>query len=99
MLESLFIVFGALFFGIGICGFLARRNLLVVLLSAEITLVGASMNFIGFSLARDDIGGQVFVIFIITLAAAEMAVGLAILSRLYARRRSINSRDWMKLKG
>jgi NADH-quinone oxidoreductase subunit K len=79
--------------------FLNRKNLIVLLMAIELMLLAVNMNFIAFSHFRNDIGGQVFVFFILTVAAAESAIGLAILVALFRNLRSINVDDLGSLKG
>ncbi|MEY3739903.1 MAG: hypothetical protein RLZZ192_579, partial [Pseudomonadota bacterium] len=75
-----FLVLGAILFAIGVFGiFLNRRNLIVLLMSVELMLLAVNMNFVAFSTWMGDAAGQVFVFFILTVAAAEAAIGLAIL--------------------
>ena len=95
-----YLVLGALLFAIGVAGiFLNRKNLIVILMAIELMLLAVNMNFIAFSHQLGDISGQVFVFFILTVAAAESAIGLAILVALFRNLRSINVADLGSLKG
>ena len=95
-----YLVLGALLFAISVVGiFLNRKNLIVLLMAIELMLLAVNMNFIAFSHARGDLAGQVFVFFILTVAAAESAIGLAILVALFRNLRSINVDDLGSLKG
>ena len=95
-----FLVLGALLFAISVVGiFLNRRNLIVLLMAIELMLLAVNMNFVAFSHFLDDPSGQVFVFFILTVAAAESAIGLAILVALFRNLRSINVDDLGSLKG
>ena len=95
-----FLVLGALLFAISVVGiFLNRKNLIVLLMAIELMLLAVNLNFIAFSAHRGDLGGQVFVFFILTVAAAESAIGLAILVALFRNLRSINVDDLGTLKG
>ena len=95
-----FLVLGALLFAIGVAGiFLNRKNLIVILMAIELMLLAVNMNFIAFSHFLADPGGQVFVFFILTVAAAESAIGLAILVVLFRNRASINVEELDDLKG
>jgi NADH-quinone oxidoreductase subunit K len=95
-----FLVLGAILFAIGIFGiFLNRRNLIVLLMSIELMLLAVNMNFVAFSAWSGDLAGQVFVFFILTVAAAEAAIGLAILVLLFRNISSINVEDLDRLKG
>ena len=97
---SHFLVLGALLFAIGVLGiFMNRKNLIVLLMAIELMLLAVNMNFIAFAHALGDLSGQVFVFFILTVAAAESAIGLAILVALFRNLRSINVDDLGSLKG
>ena len=94
------LVLGALLFAIGVVGiFLNRKNLIILLMAIELMLLAVNMNFIAFAHERGDLAGQVFVFFILTVAAAESAIGLAILVALFRNLRSINVDDLGSLKG
>ena len=84
---------GLALFAVGILGVTCRRNILIMLLSIEIMLNAANVVFVGFSRAHNELSGQVFVFFSMTVAAAEVAVGLAIVIALYRLRRSVNVDD------
>ena len=91
---------GALLFAISIVGiFLNRKNLIVLLMAIELMLLAVNMNFIAFSYYLGDLAGQVFVFFILTVAAAESAIGLAILVVLFRNLNSIHVDDLDHLKG
>ncbi len=95
-----FLVLGAILFSISIAGiFLNRKNVILLLMAIELMLLAVNMNFIAFSHYLNDLAGQVFVFFILTVAAAEAAIGLAILVVLYRNRSTINVEDLGKLKG
>jgi NADH-quinone oxidoreductase subunit K len=79
--------------------FLNRKNLILLLMCVELLLLAANFNFIAFSRSLGDIRGQIFVFFVLTVAAAESAIGLAILVVLFRERRSINVEDLNKMKG
>ena len=97
---SHFLVLGALLFAIAMIGiFLNRKNLIVLLMAIELMLLAVNMNFIAFSHFLGDIAGQVFVFFILTVAAAESAIGLAILVVLFRNLNTINVDDLDSLKG
>jgi NADH-quinone oxidoreductase subunit K len=90
----------ALLFAIGVMGiFLNRKNLIVLLMAIELMLLAVNMNFVAFSSYFGDSAGQVFVFFILTVAAAESAIGLAILVVLFRNLRSIHVDDLDNLKG
>ena len=95
-----YLVLGALLFAISVIGiFMNRKNLIVLLMAIELMLLAVNMNFIAFARALGDISGQIFVFFILTVAAAESAIGLAILVALFRNLRSINVEDLGSLKG
>ncbi len=95
-----YLVLGALLFAISVIGiFLNRKNLIVLLMAIELMLLAVNMNFIAFAHALGDLAGQVFVFFILTVAAAESAIGLAILVALFRNLRSIHVDDLGSLKG
>jgi NADH-quinone oxidoreductase subunit K len=95
-----FLVLGAILFCISMAGiFLNRKNLLILLMAIELMLLAVNMNFIAFSYFLGDYGGQIFVFFILTVAAAESAIGLAILIVLFRNRRTINVMNLDTLKG
>lgn len=97
---SHYLVLGAVLFAIGIVGiFLNRKNVIILLMAIELMLLAVNMNFIAFSHYLQDISGQIFVFFILTVAAAESAIGLAILIVLFRNLRTINVDDLDKLKG
>jgi NADH-quinone oxidoreductase subunit K len=94
------LILSALVFAIGVVGiFLNRKNLIILLMAIELMLLAVNMNFIAFSHYLGDLSGQVFVFFILTVAAAESAIGLAILVALFRNLRSINVADLSTLKG
>ncbi len=95
-----FLILGAILFCISIAGiFLNRKNVIILLMAIELMLLSVNMNFIAFSHYLGDTGGQVFVFFILTVAAAEAAIGLAILVVLFRNRGTINVSDLDTLKG
>ena len=97
---SHFLTLGAILFGLSIAGiFLNRKNIIIILMSIELMLLAVNMNFIAFSYFLGDTAGQVFVFFILTVAAAEAAIGLAILVVLFRNRGSINVSDLDQLQG
>jgi len=97
---SHYLLLGALLFSISVAGiFLNRKNAIVLLMSIELMLLAVNMNFVAFSHYSGDLAGQVFVFFILTVAAAEAAIGLAILMVLFRNRQTINVQDLDQLKG
>jgi NADH-quinone oxidoreductase subunit K len=93
-----YLVVGAILFGLGMIGFLARRNFIIMFLSAEMMLQGVSINLVAFSRYRGNLQGQAFVLFILTVAACEAAVALALILMLYRTRRSLDVSIWQELR-
>lgn len=97
---SHYLILGALMFAISVVGiFLNRKNVIILLMCIELMLLAVNLNFIAFSHYLNDVAGQVFVFFILTVAAAESAIGLAILVVLFRNLRTINVDDLDHLKG
>ena len=97
---SHYLILGSLLFAISVIGiFLNRKNVIVLLMAIELMLLAVNMNFIAFSHYLNDTAGQVFVFFILTVAAAESAIGLAILVVLFRNLNTINVDDLNSLKG
>ena len=95
-----YLVLGAILFAISIVGiFLNRKNVIILLMAIELMLLAVNLNFIAFSHYLQDVSGQVFVFFILTVAAAESAIGLAILVVLFRNLHTINVDDLNRLKG
>lgn len=93
-----FLVVGAALFCLGAIGFLARRNLIVMFLSAEMMLQGVAINLVAFARYRGNLQGQAFVLFILTVAACEAAIALALILALYKRRGSLDVSLWQELR-
>jgi NADH-quinone oxidoreductase subunit K len=95
-----YLILGAILFSLSVVGiFLNRKNLVILLMAIELMLLAVNLNFIAFSHFLGDTAGQVFVFFILTVAAAESAIGLAILVVVFRNRQSINVEDLSSLKG
>ena len=95
-----YLVLGAILFAISVVGiFLNRKNVIILLMAIELNLLAVNMNFIAFSHYLQDVSGQVFVFFILTVAAAESAIGLTILVCLFRNMQTINVDHWDRLKG
>ncbi|OGT21109.1 MAG: NADH-quinone oxidoreductase subunit K [Gammaproteobacteria bacterium RBG_16_57_12] len=100
MTLSHYLILGAILFCISMAGiFLNRKNLIILLMSIELMLLAVNMNFVAFSHYLGDSAGQVFVFFILTVAAAEAAIGLAVLVVLFRNLRTINVDTIDTLKG
>ncbi|MHB8534491.1 MAG: NADH-quinone oxidoreductase subunit NuoK [Sulfuricaulis sp.] len=97
---SHYLILGAILFSLSVVGiFLNRKNLVILLMAIELMLLAVNLNFIAFSHFLGDAAGQVFVFFILTVAAAESAIGLAILVVVFRNRHTINVEDLSSLKG
>ena len=95
-----YLILGGLLFSIAVAGiFLNRKNVILLLMCIELMLLAVNMNFVAFSHFLGDMTGQIFVFFILTVAAAEAAIGLAILVVLFRNRQTINVEDLDALKG
>ena len=100
MSLSHYLILGAALFAISVVGiFLNRRNVIVVLMSIELMLLAVNTNFIAFSHFLGDAAGQIFVFFILTVAAAESAIGLAIIVILFRSLETVNAEELDSLKG
>lgn len=99
MLLNQFLLLGALLFAIGVYGVIARRNGVAVLMSIELILNAVNINLIAFSAMHGDISGQVFALFVIAVAAAEVGVGLAIVLAIYRNRRSVDLDELDLMRG
>jgi NAD(P)H-quinone oxidoreductase subunit 4L len=99
MLLNQFLLLGAALFCIGVYGALARRNGVMVLMSIELILNAVNINLVAFGAMNEDITGQVFALFVITVAAAEVGVGLALVLLIYRNRTSIDLDDVDVMKG
>ena len=93
-----YLVVSALLFSLGLLGVLVRRNLLVIYMSLELMLNAANLALVAFSRFQNQLDGQVMVFFIITVAAAEVAVGLALIVALYRKRQTAHLEDLTSLK-
>ena len=95
-----YLVLSSILFTIGICGiFLGRKNVINIMMAIEIMLLAVNINFVAFSMHLGDIKGQIFTFFILTVAAAEAAIGLAILVIYYRNKASVEVDDINTLKG
>jgi NADH-quinone oxidoreductase subunit K len=96
---SWYMALATILFCIGVCGFLTRRNVIVMLLSIELMLNGVNLNLVALSYFLESMRGQAFTFFIITVAAAEAAIGLGIAIALYRSRRTVHVDNLNQLKG
>src|SRR5207237_2174190 len=97
VLEN-YLVVGALLFALGTIGFLARRNLIIMFLSAEMMLQGVALNLVAFAKHRGNLQGQAFTLFILTVAACEAGIALALILMLYRSRGSLDVSLWQELR-
>jgi NADH-quinone oxidoreductase subunit K len=93
-----YLVVGAILFALGLVGFLARRNLIVMFLCAEMMLQGVAVNLVAFARYRGNLQGQAFVLFILTVAACEAGIALALILMLYKRKQSLDVSLWQELR-
>ena len=93
-----YLVVGAILFVLGMIGFLSRRNLIVLFLSAEMMLQGVALNLVAFARYGGNLTGQAFVLFILTVAACEAAIALALILMLYKRKGSLDVSLWQELR-
>ena len=99
MLLNQFLLLGAVLFCIGVYGVIARKNAVMVLMSIELILNSVNINLVAFSVMSDTVSGQVFALFIIAVAAAEVGVGLAIVLAIFRNRRSVELDELDLMKG
>src|SRR5262245_37456907 len=93
-----YLVVGAILFALGLVGFLCRRNMILMFLSAEMMLQGVAINLVAFARYRGNLQGQVFVLFMLTVAACEAAVALALVLILYKSRKTLDVSVWQDLR-
>ena len=93
-----YLAVGAVLFGLGMVGFLTRRNLITMFLCAEMMLQGVVLNFLAFGQYHGHIGGQIFALFIITVAACEAGLALALFLTLYRQGKTLDSGDWQNVR-
>ena len=99
MYAANFLLLAAALFSIGVYGVIARRNAVMVLMSIELILNSVNLNLIAFALMNDSIDGQVFALYVIAIAAAEVGVGLAMVLMIYRNSRSIRLDELSRMKG
>ncbi|MBI1830538.1 MAG: NADH-quinone oxidoreductase subunit NuoK [Planctomycetes bacterium] len=93
-----YLVVGAVLFALGMVGFLTRRNMIIMFLSAEMMLQGVAINLVAFARFRGDLGGQVLVLFILAVAACEAAIALALILMLFRRKKTLDVSVWQELR-
>jgi NADH:ubiquinone oxidoreductase subunit K len=99
VLVNEFLLLGAVLFCTGVYGVIVRRNAILVLMSIELILNAVNLNFVAFALRNGNIDGQVFALYIVAVAAAEVGVGLAIVLLIYRNRRSVSLDELSAMKG
>ena len=99
MLAVNFLLLGAVLFSIGVFGVIARRNAVMVLMSVELILNAVNLNLIAFALLHGAVDGQIFALYVIAVAAAEVGVGLAMVILVYRNRRSISLDELSEMHG
>src|ERR1041385_6764167 len=99
MNPSALMVIGAMLFGIGVVGFLTRRNLIIMFLCTEVMFQGVLINFVAMGLRWGNLQGQAFGLFVLVIAAVEAGLGLAIVVMLYRRRGTLDAENWRLMRG
>jgi NADH-quinone oxidoreductase subunit K len=94
-----YLALGAILFAIGLVGFLSRRNLIMMFLSTEIMFQGVGINLVAFSRYHMNPSGQTFIIFLLTIAAAEASLALGLIVLLFRRRETLNVDEWSEMQG
>jgi NADH-quinone oxidoreductase subunit K len=95
---SSYLILSAVLFSIGVVGFLIRRNIIVIFMSVELMLNGVNLAFVAFSRFLNSMDGQVIVVFVMSVAAAEAAVGLAIIMAIYRNKKTVNADEMNLMK-
>src|SRR3954453_1187572 len=96
---QLYLGVGAIMFGIGLIGFMTRRNLIVMFLCTELMFQGVAINLIAFSWFHNNLAGQAFVIFVLVIAAAEASLALGLVVLLFRQKNTLDADAWRELKG
>ncbi len=97
--TSYYVILAAILFSLGVLGVLVRRNAILIFMSIELMLNSANLAFVAFARSMMDLGGQVFVFFVMTVAAAEVAVGLALIVAIFRTRQTIDIDDLHSMEG
>lgn len=97
--TSYYVILSAILFSLGVAGVLIRRNAIIIFMSVELMLNSANLVFVAFARQFENLSGQVFVFFVMTVAAAEVAVGLALIVTIFRTKKSINVDEVNQLKG
>lgn len=93
-----YLVVGAILFALGLIGFVARRNMIIMFLSAEMMLQGVALNLVAFARYHGNLGGQVLTLFILTVAACEAAIALVLVLMLFRRKHTLDVSPWQELR-
>tara|TARA_Y100000589_G_C27179729_1_gene640241 strand:+ start:2403 stop:2720 length:318 start_codon:yes stop_codon:yes gene_type:complete len=99
MMLTHYLIIGAILFCLGMIGFITRRNLIIMFLCTEMMFQGVSLSLVAFSRYHGNVTGQTFVIFVLTIAAAEAALALGLVVLLFRRKRTLDANAWASLKG
>jgi NADH-quinone oxidoreductase subunit K len=99
MMLTHYLIIGAILFCMGLVGFVTRRNLIIMFLCTEMMFQGVSLSLVAFSRYHGNVTGQTFVIFVLTIAAAEAALALGLVVLLFRRKRTLDASAWSSLKG
>lgn len=99
LVLSHFLITGAILFSLGMIGFIARRNLIIMFLCTELMFQGIAVTLVAFSRFHLNVTGQTFVIFVLTIAAAEAALALGLVVLLFRRRHTLDAQAWAALRG
>ncbi|NDH05192.1 NADH-quinone oxidoreductase subunit NuoK [bacterium] len=95
---KIYLILGSILFCLGLIGFISRRNMITMFLSAELMLQGVAINFLAFSRFRGNLEGQSFVLFVLSVAACEAAIALALIVVLYRSKSSLDVSKWQELR-
>jgi NADH-quinone oxidoreductase subunit K len=98
-LINAYILLGAILFAIGVIGFLARRNLILMFLSTELMFQGVILNLVGFGLKHGQLAGQAFALFLVVIAAVEAGLALGLVMLLFRRKDTLDAQAWEQMKG
>ncbi len=98
-IVNVYVLVGAILFAIGLMGFLARRNLIVMFLATEVMFQGVILNLVGFGIRYGNLTGQAFSLFLIVIAAVEAGLALGLIMLLYRRTGTLDAEEWQRMKG
>ncbi|HEY3242813.1 MAG TPA: NADH-quinone oxidoreductase subunit NuoK [Phycisphaerae bacterium] len=97
--TAAYVILGAILFALGVVGFLARRNLIVMFLSTEVMFQGVLINLVAFGRLHHQIDGQIFALFLLVIAAVEAGLALGLVVLLYRRRQTLDAEAWSTMRG